>query len=68
MLKCSRNYQLCINRSTKVALLPNLWARVELQRVDKLPYDVDCLVQFQLPFEKEARMESSKDGRPWGVI
>ena len=42
-----------------------LWADVECQKVQQLPYDINGLVKFELPFKKEARMKSSKDGRPW---
>jgi hypothetical protein len=55
-------------RNSKVALVPRLWADVECQKVDKLPYDIDGLVKYQIPFEKKSRMESSKDGRPWAAF
>ena len=33
--------------------------------MDKLPFNIDGLTKYQVPFTKESRMESSKDGRPW---
>lgn len=42
-----------------------MWSNVETKTVDKLPFDIDGLVKYQLKFEKERRMESSRDGRPW---
>ncbi|KAJ7386334.1 hypothetical protein OS493_008453 [Desmophyllum pertusum] len=46
-------------------LTPNLWSDVETKQIDKLPFDIDGLVKYQLAFDKERRMESSRDGRPW---
>ena len=43
----------------------SLWSDVETKTVDKLPFDIDGLVKYQLIFDKERRMESSQDGRPW---
>ena len=36
-----------------------------VKKVDKLPFNIDGLTKYQVPFTKESRMESSKDGRPW---
>ncbi len=52
-------------RNIKFALVPQLWADVECQKVQQLPYDINGLVKFELPFKKEARIKPSKDGRPW---
>ena len=38
---------------------------MQCEKVRKLPYDIDGLVKYELGFEKERRMESSRDGRPW---
>lgn len=51
--------------NSKGALTPNLWSEVQCEKVSKLPYDIDGLVKYELGFEKERRMESSRDGRPW---
>ena len=42
-----------------------MWSDIETKTVDKLPFDIDGLVKYQLIFDKERRMESSQDGRPW---
>ena len=42
-----------------------MWSDVETKTVDKLPFDIDGLVKYQLKFDKERRMESSRDGRTW---
>ena len=47
------------------ALRPSLWSGVVTKTVDKLPFDIDGLIKYQLIFDKERRMESSLDGRPW---
>ncbi len=36
-----------------------------MQEVDALPYDIDGLCVYKLPYKKEAMMQSSVDGRPW---
>lgn len=38
-----------------------------MQEVQALPYDVDGLCVYKLPFKKEAMMQSSVDGRPWSI-
>ena len=38
---------------------------MQCQKVDKFPFNIDGLTKYQVPFTKESRMESSKDGRPW---
>ncbi len=43
------------------------WNNVLISDVDKLPYNIDGLVAYQLPFDPNKRMHSSKDGRPWGT-
>lgn len=42
-----------------------MWSDVETKKVDKLPFDIDGLVKYELAFDKERRMESTRDGRPW---
>lgn len=40
-------------------------ACVVTKTVDKLPFDIDGMVKYQLMFDKERHTESSRDGRPW---
>ena len=37
-----------------------------MNEVEALPYDIDGLCVYKLPFKKDAMMQSSADGRPWG--
>lgn len=43
------------------------WNEVLINDVDKLPYDIDRLVAYKLRFDPKKRMQSSRDGRPWGT-
>lgn len=37
-----------------------------MNEVEALPYDIDRLCVYKLPFKKDAMMQSLADGRPWG--
>ena len=37
-----------------------------MNEVEALPYDIYGLCVYKLPFKKDAMMQSSVDGRPWG--
>ena len=45
----------------------SMWDSVPIRKVDKLPYDIDGLVAFQLPFDPKERMKSTMDGRSWST-
>lgn len=41
------------------------WDGVSIKKTDAIPYDIDGNCIYQLPYLKNDRMVSSKDGRPW---
>ena len=42
---------------------PSLWFNVDEEMVDVLPYDIDGLRVFRIPYEKSKR--NIDDGRKW---
>ena len=44
---------------------PEIWKSCQVQQVGALPYDIDGLCVYKLPYQSEAIMKSSVDGRPW---
>ena len=49
----------------KTKLTPDIWENIPIRKTDCLPPDIDGLAAYELPFEKDDPMASSKDGRKW---
>ena len=45
--------------------MPSLWSGCKVQKRDSLPHNIDGDCVFELPYDKDKRMGSSSDGRPW---
>ena len=43
----------------------SVWDEVLVKNVDALPYHIDGNCIYQLPYSKNDRLASSRDGRPW---
>lgn len=41
------------------------WDGLPVIKADQLPFDIDGDCLYQLPYDKNDRLASSKDGRPW---
>ena len=42
-----------------------MWKDCQVQVVSKLPFDIDGLAAYKLPFDPSDKMASTKDGRHW---
>lgn len=45
----------------------SVWDGVLVKNVHALPYDIDGNCIYQLPYSKNDRLASSRDGRPWRI-
>lgn len=56
-----------LNDSNQRRLLPSLWANYNIEKTEKLPYDIDGDCVYELSYDPRSMMSSSKDGRPWNA-
>lgn len=56
---------MCFIVSNQRRLLPALWDHCAVEKVKKLPYDIDGVCVYELEYDAANMMGSSKDGRPW---
>ena len=54
-----------ILKDAKVYLSDEIWNNIPSEKVEKLPYNINGTCIYQLKFDRDNRMLSSKDGRPW---
>lgn len=54
-----------VTRSVPTKLTPDVWTEIPTLKRNALPHDIDGQVVYELPFDPEDRMASSKDGRKW---
>ena len=54
-----------LRRRSKVD--PGIWKNVFPEDVEELLFNIDGTCVFHLNFQKDERMKSTKDGRPWNA-
>ncbi|KAK3732372.1 hypothetical protein QZH41_005703 [Actinostola sp. cb2023] len=48
-------------------LLPCLWEQCKIEKVERLPYDIDGDCVYELSYDRTNLMSSSRDGRSWRI-